>query len=603
MRFPLVPLVGMILGCSTGPADAPPQPSATGALAAQPGARRTAVTETTRGERPWIAEDLRIPPGKVRFTGELFAELPFTTRSGAPQRLSPDVLAFLDIPPGQYMGVRVLATRDRVQRIEEPKGLSRFCVARNGKTTFAVGEGNKFFRATAFDAPMTPIGALESEMHGAYLVREEGARRLVDCRRGEVEDFKNVRGYASLLFHSEVVTLVAFQEESRRGCRMRAGSSSAWEDVPRCSYAAPQVDGRVRIFADTPDLQSTRCLFAIDTQGKRHPCVDTAPAPPRPALVEDPVDLRRARFASQSLLVVPGLKALYVMPVTGSRADLKLATAGICNPLLPTSPLFRCSSEDGRTARVIAFDEGGKHKDELTLSIHRGSEEPRFFETAGGALAMSGACDGTLGDAACVRQPTGAWKTIPFAKDLVKALHTLAPQAHLFPTVSGQLFVATGTSEGAFSVGPVELLVYKADTGLVTRVGKVPLWPVGGATATGGLLGAAPHLEAPSFLWRSAATLSAWPIRRQHPAFGTPESCRFDVSLDGSTDASCVSGAVHAAGRFGVVEKKRGELLETYDGGETWSQVPLPEGVDTSDVDCVAIGCRIGPYFRLGWGI
>jgi photosystem II stability/assembly factor-like uncharacterized protein len=60
---------------------------------------------------------------------------------------------------------------------------------------------------------------------------------------------------------------------------------------------------------------------------------------------------------------------------------------------------------------------------------------------------------------------------------------------------------------------------------------------------------------------------------------------------------------VLAAGRFGVVERKRGELLETNDGGETWSQVPVPEGVDTGDVDCAAIGCRIGPYFRLGWGI
>lgn len=601
MRSPLALLVGAILGCTPGPVDAPPQPSGAGEGAARPGARRSAVTEVARGERPWIAEDLRIPPGKVRFVGELFAELPFSTRGGAPQRLSPDTLAFLDMLPGQYMGVRVLASRDRVQRIEEPKNLFRFCVARNGKTTFAVGEGNKILRATAFDAPMTPVGELESEMNGAYLVRDGAAKSLVDCRRGDVEEFKNVRGYVSLLFHSDVVTLVALSDDTKRNCRMRAGGGTRWEDVPRCSYASAQLDGRVRVLAETPDGQSTKCLFAIDTEGKRHPCVDTA-YPPRPAPAEDAQDLRRARFASPSVLVVPGSRGLYVMPVTGSRADLKLATAGGCAPLLPTSPLYRCSSEDGRAARVIAFDEAGKPKEELSLPIRSNAEEPRFFETAGGALAMGGACDGALGDVACVRQPTGAWKTIPFAKDLVRALHTLAPEAHLFPTVSGELFVATGSAEGALSVGPVELQVYKADTGLVTRVGKVPQWSVGG-TGAGGVLGAAPYGDVLTFLWRSAATFSVWPIRRQHPAFGSPESCRFDVSLDGSTDASCVSGAVHAVGRFGVVERKRGELLETYDGGETWSQVPLPEGVDTSDVECVAIGCRIGPYFRLGWGI
>jgi photosystem II stability/assembly factor-like uncharacterized protein len=88
-----------------------------------------------------------------------------------------------------------------------------------------------------------------------------------------------------------------------------------------------------------------------------------------------------------------------------------------------------------------------------------------------------------------------------------------------------------------------------------------------------------------------------------HPAFHTPESCCFDVSLDGLINVACVPGRAHAVGRFGVVEKKRGELLETYDGGKTWFQVPLPEGLNTSDVDCAAIGCRIGPYFRLGWGL
>ena len=61
-------------------------------------------------------------------------------------------------------------------------------------------------------------------------------------------------------------------------------------------------------------------------------------------------------------------------------------------------------------------------------------------------------------------------------------------------------------------------------------------------------------------------------------------------------------GNVVAVGRFGLWEKKRGALLETRDAGQTWSPVSLPTGVDTRDIDCAAIGCRIGPYFRLGWG-
>lgn len=594
----LVPLLVTALGCATPPAEAPRSPETSSASPLRPAAR-----ESLRGERPWAAEDLRIPPGKLRFSGELFAELPFVSRAGAPRRLSPDTIGYLEIPPGRYSGARVLATRDRIQRIEEPEGLTRFCVAANGKTTFAVGERNVVFGAATFDGVMRPLGSIEAESSGAFLVRESGVRSLIDCKRGTIDDFSKVSGYARFLHHSDAMTLVVFYEDTRRTCRMRAGVAGKWEDVPRCSYVSVFEGGIAQVLAETPDGSSTKCVFAIDAEGKRRPCVDTLKslrAPP----AEPPIDFRSARFASPSLLVMVGEKGLYSMPPGGNRSDLRQAASGVCEPVLATAPVFRCASEDRKTVRIVAVDAEGRAKDELTVSLSRENEELRFFETAEGSLAKPGDCNGTPGDAACVRQADGAWKTTTFAAGVIDVLARRSPVAMLLPSVSGDLFLGVGVAESEAPARPVEFMVYEAEKGLAARVEGVPLWALTAMGSASALAGTRAFASgSPTLLWRTKDTFSVWPLPRQHPALLTPQTCRFDVSMDGSTRASCVPGSARSVGRFGMVERKPGELLETFDAGETWFQVPLPEGVDTSDIDCAALGCRIGPYFRLGWGV
>ncbi|MGE0548111.1 MAG: hypothetical protein AB7R00_13675 [Kofleriaceae bacterium] len=45
-----------------------------------------------------------------------------------------------------------------------------------------------------------------------------------------------------------------------------------------------------------------------------------------------------------------------------------------------------------------------------------------------------------------------------------------------------------------------------------------------------------------------------------------------------------------------------GELYETLDAGTTWRAITVPSGAPTDDIACVAVGCRIGAYWRMGWG-
>ena len=44
------------------------------------------------------------------------------------------------------------------------------------------------------------------------------------------------------------------------------------------------------------------------------------------------------------------------------------------------------------------------------------------------------------------------------------------------------------------------------------------------------------------------------------------------------------------------------EIYETLDAGGSWRRVALPPGLETEEISCAPLGCRIGPYWRAGWG-
>jgi hypothetical protein len=173
----------------------------------------------------------------------------------------------------------------------------------------------------------------------------------------------------------------------------------------------------------------------------------------------------------------------------------------------------------------------------------------------------------------------------------------------LLPTPDGGLYVATGTMDGLLT-GNVKILLFRANEGGAVEVQKIPMWILGSLSGLGALTGGSHSSSSvePMASWRSSRQLRIWPMEREHPAFKTKESCRLDVGVDGTFDASCVQGRVFSSGRVSLWEKGPGDLEETLDAGETWKRVTLPKGVDSADVACSSLGCRIGPYWRSGWG-
>jgi hypothetical protein len=51
-----------------------------------------------------------------------------------------------------------------------------------------------------------------------------------------------------------------------------------------------------------------------------------------------------------------------------------------------------------------------------------------------------------------------------------------------------------------------------------------------------------------------------------------------------------------------LCEKRVGSRLETLDAGATWKPIEPPKGADILEAQCMPIGCRMGLYFRMGWG-
>jgi hypothetical protein len=224
-------------------------------------------------------------------------------------------------------------------------------------------------------------------------------------------------------------------------------------------------------------------------------------------------------------------------------------------------------------------------------------------------LAVGGDCEGNLSEAACVRDRSGNWHTVAFGPNLVTALNRTAPVTRLIPTLDGQLYLGTGTLDRGLGArsggrgglgGDIRILIFPAAWGEPTSIRNLPVWIV---EALAGLvddpIAREGHLDL-GFV--GARRIRLWPLGRKHPVFGTSEHCRVDMTLDGSFETDCTQGRLFASGHFGLLQKQLYEVYETLDGGESWAKVSLPKGLETDEIACTPLGCRIGPYWRAGWG-
>jgi hypothetical protein len=525
-------------------------------------------------------------------------------------------------------GHRTTATLEEIKHVADTIKLRDLCVADDGKVTSALwappgGGASHVGQADSFTGTFKDLGAYLAQLEGhasgnpqTWLVsHEKDGVLVVECRSGQTERVvADTTTSGTLLFYAPSNALAQLRPKVGPSyCVTRGAKGTPWTKLPEC-WMRSRGDGLDLVETRVPKSAS-KCLFLLDAKGQKLPCT----TPEGPAFVgklPPPTNERlvaSARFYAPSKIVLPWTdNALHTVGPNGKLSEAKRVdgTDGLvqCEPLVPHAAIFKCSRGE-RSDVVVSVDAQGRAKEELTRTRPAAGKYPGQFEetsfhvTADGAIAVGGDCDGALGQVACVRSTSGAWKSVPFSKELVTALSRTAPATRLLPTPDGGLYVATGTMDGLLT-GNIKILLFHANEGGAVEVQKIPMWILGSLSGLGALAGASSSSTGiePMASWRTSRQLRIWPMEREHPAFKTKESCRLDVGIDGTFDASCVQGRVFSSGRASLWEKGPGDLEETLDAGETWKRIALPRGVDTADVACSSLGCRIGPYWRSGWG-
>jgi hypothetical protein len=545
---------------------------------------------------------------------------------------------------------RALATRERVARIPGPPDLQTVCVADDGRTTFAksqTGYDAKLWRAPRFDAPLELLGVRPVDVgNGAgaqrarWVIQNDSGTVLVECESGRVQRLGAPAVTVSHLRWTDAVQLLRLGRDVRATdtCVLRTQGNDAFTELPSC-YERVRADGSIAIEKMPPEAALKRgsgqkplpadCLLVVDRDGKRLPCTfDVVPEVPTPSLTRyERASLARARFYASGRVVAAGAeRGLYVL---GSDVDLRpenrigAESLGLCVPLLATEPVYGCDG-DPEFDVVVHVGADGKVVQELrrrrALEQQAGGRaRARFHHTSDGGLAVGGDCEGRLTDAACVRDRGGVWHTVPFSTTLITALARTAPATRLVPTQDGRLYVGTGTATPGFGLRPaasseIQVLIFDAREGEPSTVRKLPAWiveqlaervdapDVGSGEDHVGVSVVSTSSTSSTSSPFGDRRIRVWPLARKHPAFGNVEHCRVDITLDGGFETACTQGRLFAVGSFGLLQKQLGELYETLDAGGSWTRVSVPPGLETDDITCGALGCRIGPYWRAGWG-
>lgn len=286
---------------------------------------------------------------------------------------------------------------------------------------------------------------------------------------------------------------------------------------------------------------------------------------------------------------------------TTSLASIEGLGAGSCEPFRAEDALLLVCVATGRATVV---DLTGAPRVERTFELAAGADLDRFTGSDGDALGFLGPCEG----AAPVEAPRG---DDPYNVSTQRS-RVFCARARRDEWIEHRLAPADASDVIAWMARPgggAVALVARPGTFLDDRERVTQSGPLRVVRVARG----EPPLSLPQYRYGGGEALNRSlrvgaddVIEGWLPtSVGSSMPGSFVIDARGRVRANLGPPRVTQSaleGPFGLAATEDGRLFETTDRGRRWIEVEPPPGVRApSPSACSPVGCRVGPYVRLGW--
>jgi len=330
----------------------------------------------------------------------------------------------------------------------------------------------------------------------------------------------------------------------------------------------------------TPRPDEPGLTVSDNVDAFQQPWPDLSKPPPPRSPVDRLLEPLVVQLDDRSALAVEGHSLLVLDAKTGKVVrEQASAFAGHenCFPIRGGVPAF-VGCNDSNAMALFRVDSSSASPT-LERSF-KGVYSQDFGEPANDApLALAKRCDGSAAPGVlCIRSADGKWSETPKPADPGKLLARVPFLVHVAASADGEAY-AFGWLDGN---GPLVILDATAKKVRSVERAELPGWAAEGIR------------------WDALSIRDS----TLHFLISGDEPGVLEIGKGDEVRARRLQGRMASAGARALLVADDGSVQETLDAGATFNEVAAPPGGAPKSglFRCVATGCSVGPWSRVGWG-